>query len=325
MGVPISNTSCCEVCEATISFFEAMKNKERALNICGAIECCNVMQQKTSMPEQAFQVYLRSHQQMLRHRKQRAALKEKLREQQAKENKRLFKQAVSTLSHSGIEPKHQVVIPTGLQQELPIPQERIANYRTHLEKVVAEALTYKSIDDAPKDNNQEAHQKLLAKEKRFMNSPRLKAMSDRFCMLCKGGCCSRGEDHAYLSASHMRRVLDQQPELTAEQLVDQYLGYLGDASIANACINQTSQGCALPRALRSSTCNQFHCGSITKYQNKIHSDDDVEPVVVVQREQTLWDRGHDNKPNRVTGVVLITESGNQLLKLVLVQGLCKAC
>lgn len=300
----------CEICGDEIPFFEAINNKDRDWKICGAIECKNILEQQARLPETAFKVFLTSHRRVVEQRRQRIAVKEQLKKQEAQENELIFKQVVADYGQPEA-PKHRVILPQGHGEQVPLSQERIEKYKAHLTETIAEAFKYQSVADVPNDNNQEAHEKLLAKEQRFAKQPRLKAISDHFCMICKGGCCSRGREHAYISVSSIRRLLDAQPDYTEETLLQEYLAKLGETSSVNACINQTNTGCALPRELRSSTCNQFHCASVTKYQDKISSDDEIGPVVVVQRVNALWNHSYDGAPNDVARVLVVTESESE--------------
>ncbi|MCG8671425.1 MAG: hypothetical protein MI867_18620 [Pseudomonadales bacterium] len=300
-------TSDCEICGAQIPFLETLKNKDRSLPICGAIECENVLKQKARMPEASFKVYLASHQRVLSQRKQRIAVKEEIRKQEAEEHQQIFEHMSRLLKGSNQQPSHRVVIPSGQLELVPVDQSRIDLYRSHLESVIDEALEYENVSQAPDDHNQHAHQKLNDQQALFERRPDVKAISDNLCMLCKGGCCSKGENHAYLSASSMRRQLDSNPGWTKEDLLEQYLSRLAPSSSKNACINQGNEGCVLPRELRSSTCNYFFCSSITHYQKLAEEKNLHAPVLAIQRHHTLWNRNYDNAPNDITNVTLVSE------------------
>lgn len=304
---PPNSTNKCDICKEEIPFFQAVKNKDRDLNICGAIECENVLKQRSRMPPSAFAQYLKSHQQVIEQRKQRIKIQKQLKDKEFKVNQLIFKSVVGQCDNPENKPEHLVVLPTGHSRMEPIPIERVDKYIEHLKAVIQQALSYNNVNEVPQDNNHEAHQRLIEKEKRFASQPKLKKISDQLCMICKGGCCPRGENHAYITASSIRRLLDENPDYTGESLLSEYVSHIGDKSIAHACINQTNTGCALPRWLRSSTCNQFHCSSISQYHKKIESDDQIKPLVVIQRKHSLWDRAYSSEPNAVTKIAILSD------------------
>ncbi|MDX1692539.1 MAG: hypothetical protein R3208_02165 [Ketobacteraceae bacterium] len=308
----------CKVCGSDISYLETINNQRRDLAICGSVECQNVLRQKELMPAAAFEVYLVSYKRVIEQRQKRVEIRDALREGERDQNQRIFARLKDYFQAPELKPENLVVIPTGHVQQVPLRQDRVEKYQVHLEKIIAEAMEYKSVDDVPHDNNHEAHEKLLEQEKRFASQPRLKEISDQFCMLCKGGCCARGQEHAYLSASHIRRLMDQDPDLTPEALMDVYLSRLSDSSTINACINQGPMGCVLPREWRSSTCNQFYCSTIKKYQSGIASDSDITNVAVIQREQSLWNRNYNSEPNAVTSVTILAH--NEITQVSVVAG-----
>jgi hypothetical protein len=79
------------------------------------------------------------------------------------------------------------------------------------------------------------------------------------CGSCRGHCCRHGEDHAFLRPATLRRHWRAHPELTPQQVREEYLRRLPDESVAGSCIYHGRGGCALPRAMRSDVCNRYHC------------------------------------------------------------------
>ena len=300
--------SACEICGARIPFLGTLKNKDRSLPICGAIECENVLKQKAGMPEASFKVYLASNQKMFSERRRRLAAAEEIRKKEAEEHQQISEHMSRRLEGTDQQPSHTVVIPSGRSELVPLDQSRIDRYRSHLESVIDEALQYENVSEAPDDNNKNAHKKLNEQQQFFESRPDVKAISENLCRLCKGGCCSRGDNHAYLSASSMRRQLDDNPGWTKEDLLDQYLSRLSSRSSKNACINQGRDGCVLPRALRSSTCNYYFCGALSNYQKTAEEEQLRAPVMAIKRQHALWDHNYDNAPNDITNVTLVSET-----------------
>lgn len=79
------------------------------------------------------------------------------------------------------------------------------------------------------------------------------------CTSCRGFCCQNGNDHAYLSLSTIQRVRAARPELSDDEIVEAYISRVGERSYAGSCIYHQPTGCALPREMRSDTCNNFFC------------------------------------------------------------------
>jgi hypothetical protein len=79
------------------------------------------------------------------------------------------------------------------------------------------------------------------------------------CSACRGACCKSGAEHAYLTKHTMLHYQHEHPNSTLEQIVDAYLAALVPETMSRGCIYQHAEGCSLPRAMRSVTCNQFYC------------------------------------------------------------------
>ncbi len=79
------------------------------------------------------------------------------------------------------------------------------------------------------------------------------------CSLCEGYCCSLGGDTAFLVPGVIRRVMELQPDLTIEQIENQYLSSIPEQHYRGSCVFHAASGCALPRELRSRVCNDFIC------------------------------------------------------------------
>jgi hypothetical protein len=84
-------------------------------------------------------------------------------------------------------------------------------------------------------------------------------MLESLCAACRGHCCQKGGEHAYLSPQTFKRVLEAQPGLSGEALIDTYLDHVPARTYARSCIYHATSGCALPRELRSDICIRFFC------------------------------------------------------------------
>ncbi|HEY5315761.1 MAG TPA: hypothetical protein VIK18_24745 [Pirellulales bacterium] len=89
-------------------------------------------------------------------------------------------------------------------------------------------------------------------------------MLGQACALCQGRCCQNGAEHAWLQVATIRRVLAERPELRPRHVLDEYLSYLPSKTYAGSCVYHTATGCALPRSLRSDTCNNYLCDGLSE-------------------------------------------------------------
>ncbi len=93
----------------------------------------------------------------------------------------------------------------------------------------------------------------------------------RGCAMCRGACCTRGSDHAFLGADSLARVRCVHPAHNAESLLATYSVHLPTEHFADSCVYHAESGCALPRALRSNTCNRYRCGGLTELRRALES------------------------------------------------------
>ncbi len=148
----------------------------------------------------------------------------------------------------------------------PLPEARRAEFADHLREIVAEAFSRPVPQDDPGRNEAER------------DVPPLVATA---CAACRGQCCSRGGTTAFLQATDIARWRQRDPEATAEEVLDWYLGMLPAESIGDACVFQGAQGCALPRDRRGDPCNAYHCRSLRILRELIVGESDPKVVLVV--------------------------------------------
>lgn len=79
------------------------------------------------------------------------------------------------------------------------------------------------------------------------------------CGTCRGACCRAGEDHAFLTRAVLARVKRQRRVATDASLLESYLQRVPEEAVEGSCIYHGARGCALPRTMRSETCNRFLC------------------------------------------------------------------
>lgn len=91
------------------------------------------------------------------------------------------------------------------------------------------------------------------------------ALAGAACACCRGHCCSRGGEHAYLDADTIRRLRRAEPELGRGAILARYRAMLGPESYEGSCVFHGPAGCRLDRALRSDLCNTFYCTEIKRF------------------------------------------------------------
>lgn len=296
----------CEICHCDLPFKPSLPKNTPSINVCQSIECQNILKQKPLMSKAAFDAYLQSHRKVIKERQERIDKEIRLKENNRMENNILFKAVESHCSKEQEISQHFVVLPLGIRKLVPLSAERKERYRVHLEKAINEALQYEKADQVPVDKHSPTYQDVINQDQEFSEFPELKDMSDQFCIKCKGGCCAAGEDRAYITAATIRRLLDLSPELEPDDLLQTYLSYLPEQSMAHSCINQVAMGCVLPRELRSATCNYFFCDAVVNVQKKARKEKELKPVVVIQRENTHWEKTKLTAPNKAVSVALVT-------------------
>ncbi len=192
---------------------------------------------------------------------------------------------------------------------VPLPAARREAFLAHVREVAARAARA-SADTASEcaSADKEAH-RLASTRQRFARLPQLRAVSDALCTLCRGGCCTSGENRAYLTVATARRVLATHADWTPNGLIDAWATYLPSRHVAGSCVYHAAAGCALPRALRSDTCNGFYCGSLLRLHERADGEGQVPPVAALQRRGDLWERFHQERDLAVRRVALVDDGG----------------
>lgn len=85
------------------------------------------------------------------------------------------------------------------------------------------------------------------------------------CALCRGWCCSKGGEHAYLDERTMARVRGARPELDARAILRLYVDAAAEPAYADSCVFHGAGGCTLDRSLRSDLCNRYFCNGLAAF------------------------------------------------------------
>jgi hypothetical protein len=143
-----------------------------------------------------------------------------------------------------------------------LPQHRRRALRAHVSRLVDAALAARSTRaaDAARATPPAPDEPL---------PPALAAVLGGACATCGGFCCHRGGDKAYLTVDTVARWMDAHPELGRDAAVEAYVARAGGTTYEESCIYHRRTGCALPRAMRSDTCNRFFCGPLVELQRAV--------------------------------------------------------
>lgn len=239
---------------------------------------------------------------------------EELKEKEHNEHRILLQSVLKNNPELADKTTYLLTIPSGLTAVSPLTQERISSYTEYLRNIIRQAA--QPVDDADIPNV--IHQTPpVTTAHIFLAKPALRTISDRLCSMCQGGCCPTGSNHAYLIAITIRRYKQSHPHLSDEDILNLYLSHLNLETIEGACINQTSSGCALPRDLRSDTCNEYYCDSLLRYQQIQAEKDTLDTVLAIKRSSTNPNYVDPAVRNDIIGAALMDEEKLEILDITL--------
>jgi len=286
---------------------------------CSTVGCRMVVHRRAEMGEAGFKHYLQLQARQTAQRLTIARLASLQAQAEAQENEagwawlraRPSARSAARLQASTPPSVLQLLLPSGPPRQSKPAHGRGQQYGAHLLQIIAQALAASADESGSASLNaaiitdSEQH-KTLTDHSIPAAESRLPAL---LCGQCGGGCCTRGANHAYLSAETIRRVMALKPELAADGLLTVYLDLLPDKTQTGSCINHTARGCSLPKDMRSDTCNLYACESLAKLQAAQLAAQGVQTVLVVQRQQDHWMRGQAGLDNAAKAMIIMNEAG----------------
>ena len=102
------------------------------------------------------------------------------------------------------------------------------------------------------------------------NRPEQKPEATSFaaaCAACRGHCCSKGGNDAYLDENAIAQAWARHPRLSKRGLMQLYLDAIPKTAFADSCIFHAEQGCSLPRSLRAPVSEAYLCGPLMRLMN----------------------------------------------------------
>src|SRR5262249_27683362 len=84
------------------------------------------------------------------------------------------------------------------------------------------------------------------------------------CRACRGYCCRKGGNDAYLDFESTALAWGRFPHLSKAELISAYLATVPERAFADSCIFHAEHGCYLPRGMRSPVCGAYLCAQLLK-------------------------------------------------------------
>lgn len=82
------------------------------------------------------------------------------------------------------------------------------------------------------------------------------------CAACRGHCCSKGGNDAYLDENAIAQAWARHPRLSKRALMQRYIDAIPKKAFADSCIFHAASGCSLPRSLRAPVSEAYLCGPL---------------------------------------------------------------
>lgn len=263
------------------------------------------MRQSQTMSPSAFAAVLGMQARATQQRRSLAHARLAWREAEAQSNGQAFDALHAALVAQGPQDPAKaefVVLPSGPSLSGAVPRERRRRYLRHLIDIIQQAFRQRSQDGEVPAAGSESEQTVS-------EDVAYGLISGQLCAVCRGGCCTRGQEHGFLQPESIQRLLLRHPDYSVRQILRTYLEFLPKVSMEGGCINQTEQGCHLPRDLRSSACNRYMCSAMTTTVRREQQAPALQIAVVVQRQLDHWQHLEATQHNPIVATALIRTEG----------------
>jgi hypothetical protein len=284
----------CVVCDAVVARTYPLSNQpDIPYPTCMAVACRMVVSRHGEMGEAGFRHYLQMQARHTQHRAMVARDAALRKAAELEENAAAFSTLRASLPAVMEPPPLQLLLPTGPVHACRMTKQRRERYRAHLREIIAEAI----------------HLAPMAAVATAGPASAPSNLAGNLCAMCGGGCCSRGGEKAYLSGQTMRRVMEAQPGVSGDDILEAYMARVPVHARTGSCINHTAHGCSLPKEMRSDVCNRFSCESLARLQAAQRGPEAVQAVLIVRRMQDHWRRNEVGVDNQINALVVLRASG----------------
>lgn len=172
-----------------------------------------------------------------------------------------------------------MVVPSFARGVVRLPEERVARFRETLEEAMSRAVGMVG---------EEGRAAMIRETYAYRGeSDRLVLPVINACTTCRGACCPQGREHAFLVAEFLAWRLLEEPGLTPEAMVADYLARIPAETCEDSCVYHGPRGCVLPREIRGPTCNDFVCSGIVDRRGEMACDPGVPSVAVACEGETV--------------------------------------
>ena len=171
------------------------------------------------------------------------------------------------------------MVPANTRETTALPMEPRRAFLDRLETTVRRVFAANVVPDPMVHVDEVAAIAPLAPPADALDSPALTAILGRSCATCRGECCTAGGNHAFLRDDSIERVRSEHPSLDADALLARYADHLPARHYRGSCVYHASDGCALPRDLRSNLCNRYVCGGLTQLKSALAASESAAAFV----------------------------------------------
>ena len=189
---------------------------------------------------------------------------------------------------------HAVVPRSSVEMSF-LPEERRDAFVAHLDEIIAEAF------DEEGDLMLEEPEMFEDRETIEPADPMAVTLT---CIACRGHCCRNGADRmAFLTMEMMVYYRLRDPEITNEEIREDYLAYLPELTQTDSCVYHGDMGCTLPRQLRANLCNTWRCAGQKKMVEEVAAKGAARALAVALIDD------HSAYPNAGDSVHLVATVG----------------
>ncbi|MCF6203388.1 MAG: hypothetical protein L3J59_06905 [Methylococcaceae bacterium] len=174
-----------------------------------------------------------------------------------------------------------VLSPYHLPKVATLPKKRKIAYLKHIQQLIKRVVE----DNQSGKNTISIHNKQYPPSNMTcFDKERMIALNEMVCGECKGRCCLNGNDNAFLDVETIKRYMKHNPELSSEQVLQNYESMITEKTHLMSCINHAETGCNLARDMRSDMCNNFYCSTLKELNTTFYKLETIpEGAVVISR------------------------------------------
>ena len=150
-----------------------------------------------------------------------------------------------------------VVVPANTKPVVPLSPDRRRAFRDHLSQQMQQL------------GSSAAHARTETEQTAEHQTPDSDPVLLNVCATCQGRCCKPGYNSGKISTHTLKNYMARYPALSADEVIQAYLSFLPTTAVEDSCVFHGETGCALPRAMRSVTCNTYMCDNLRIIQEEL--------------------------------------------------------